>query len=433
MSFNEKKDDGGSVHLQPQKAAFTEPSCVSMKSSSSMFEPLKFRDKTVTSHVQLQHQEAACPEPSCMSMKSDSSMFEPLKFTNESVTPDVRVFPHKAACPEPSCVSLKSNSSMFEPLKFEDEKLSFDFIFAGCNLTVQSCEIVASALQSSNCVLRELDLSNNDLEDSGAKLLSDGLKSPNCHLEMLRLSGCMVTEKGCGFLSSALSSNPSHLRELDLSYNHPGPSGVRLLTDKLHDPKCSLKILNVSHDGHFRITQGLQKYACSLTLDPNTAYCHLILTEENKKVTYVEEQQSYPDLPERFEHQEQVLCQEALTGRCYWEVEGTGRVDTSVTYKGIGRKGGSDCRFGYNDKSWSLYCSKYRYTIWHNNNITDIPVPSPPSNRVGVYVDCPAGTLSFYSVSDRHTLTHLHTFNTTFSESLYAGIRVYPDSSVSLC
>ncbi|ROL54797.1 NLR family CARD domain-containing protein 3 [Anabarilius grahami] len=109
-----------------------------------------------------------------------------------------------------------------------------------CNLTTHSCERLSSALQSSNSVLRELDLSNNDLKDSGVKLLSDGLKSPNCQLQILRLSGCMVTEEGCGYLSSALSSNPSHLRELDLSYNHPGDSGVKLLSDKLNHPDYRL-------------------------------------------------------------------------------------------------------------------------------------------------------------------------------------------------
>ncbi|XDV31433.1 hypothetical protein PO909_034118 [Leuciscus waleckii] len=115
-------------------------------------------------------------------------------------------------------------------------------ILADCKVTDQSCEIVASALQSSDSPLRELDLSNNDLQDSGVKLLSAGLKSLNCRLQILRLSGCMVTEEGCSYLSSALSSNPSHLRELDLSYNHPGDSG-KLLSERLKDPNCKLEIL----------------------------------------------------------------------------------------------------------------------------------------------------------------------------------------------
>ncbi|XP_062320478.1 stonustoxin subunit beta-like, partial [Osmerus eperlanus] len=170
-----------------------------------------------------------------------------------------------------------------------------------------------------------------------------------------------------------------------------------------------------------------------LTLDPNTAHRKLSLSQEKRKVTCREEEQPYPDHPKRFENCAQVLCREGLSGRCYWEAEWSGgRVHIAVTYKGISRRGeGDDCRLGWNDKSWSLFCSDNRYSAWHNNKSTDIPVPPSRSHRVGVYLDWPAGTLSFYTVSS-DTLTYLHTFHSTFTEPLYPGFRVWSDSSVSL-
>ncbi|XP_066532299.1 NLR family CARD domain-containing protein 3-like isoform X2 [Hoplias malabaricus] len=113
-----------------------------------------------------------------------------------------------------------------------------------CNLGNKACEILGSVLQSVNSSLKKLDLSNNDLQDSGVELLCAGLKSSLCKLEILRLSGCMITDEGCSLLATALKSAPSHLRELDLSYNHPGESGVKLLSDLLQDPHCALKKLH---------------------------------------------------------------------------------------------------------------------------------------------------------------------------------------------
>uniref|UniRef100_A0A8C7JHE5 NACHT, LRR and PYD domains-containing protein 12-like n=1 Tax=Oncorhynchus kisutch TaxID=8019 RepID=A0A8C7JHE5_ONCKI len=304
---------------------------------------------------------------------------------------------------------------------------------SGCLVTEEGCVSLVSALKSNPSHLRELDLSNNDLKDSGVELLSAGLGNPHCKLETLRLSGCLVTEEGCVSLVSALRSNPSHLRELDLSYNHPGDSGVRLLSTRLEDPHCRLEKLNVDHGGEYAMKPGLRKYVCDLTLDPNTVNRLLSLSEENRKVTCGRKKQPYPDHPERFEVCRQVLCRERLTGRCYWEVEWSGGWPViGVTYKGINRSGGGkDCGLGWNDKSWSLFCSDNSYTARHNCNTTLIDVPPSSSHRVGVYLDWPAGTLSFYRVSS-DTLTHLNTFYTTFTEPLYPGFWVYDDSSVSL-
>ncbi|XP_073803486.1 NACHT, LRR and PYD domains-containing protein 3 [Danio rerio] len=291
-----------------------------------------------------------------------------------------------------------------------------------CNLTVWSCESLSSALQSSNCVLRELDLSNNDLQDSGVKLLSDGLKSQHCKLETLRLSGCMVTEEGCGFLSSALTSNPSHLRELDLSYNHPGDSGVKLLSEQLEDPNYTLDKLNLDHGGHTRITAGPRKYVCFLTLDPNTAHTQLKLSEENREVKRVLENQPYPDHPDRFDDYPQVLCREGVCGRCCWEIDWSGDVGVciSVSYKSIRRKrGGDECWFGRNAQSWSLICSFSSFTFRHNNTRTVLPVELL-SRRIGVFVDHSAGTLIFYNIYG-DTMSLIHSVQTTFTEPLCPG------------
>uniref|UniRef100_A0AAQ4PFM3 B30.2/SPRY domain-containing protein n=1 Tax=Gasterosteus aculeatus aculeatus TaxID=481459 RepID=A0AAQ4PFM3_GASAC len=319
-------------------------------------------------------------------------------------------------------------------------KASNKALLSDCNLSERSCEALPSALSSNPSHLRELDLSNNDLRDSGVKLLCAGLENPRCDLETLRLSGCLITEEGCSSSASALSSNPSHLRELDLSHNHPGDSGVKLLSAALEDPQWRLETLRVEPDGVRWLTPGLRKYSCELTIDTNTVNKYLKLSDNNRKVTRVIEDQSYPDHPDRFDNCPQLLCRTGLTGRCYWEVEWRGNVNVSVSYRGIRRKGISDCWFGYNDQSWSLSCSDEGYSVRHNNTVTRITSSSSsssPSGRVAVYVDCPAGSLSFYRVSS-DTLIHLHTFSTTFTEPLYPGFGFgfgfwSSGSSVSLC
>ncbi|XP_026005712.1 caspase-1-like [Astatotilapia calliptera] len=182
----------------------------------------------------------------------------------------------------------------------------------------------------------------------------------------------------------------------------------------------------VEPDGVRRVSSDLKKYSYQLTIDPNTVYKWIQLSDSNREVMRLNAQQPYPDHPERFDRP-QLLCTDGLTGPCYWEVEWSGYVSIAVSYKGIKRRGHSDdCLFGLNSQSWSLDCS-YSYSVLHNNTETFIP-KDVVSNRVAVYVGHPAGTLSFYNIF-LDSLIHLHTFNTTFTEPLYPGFGVWSHNS----
>ncbi|XP_037311275.2 neoverrucotoxin subunit alpha-like isoform X2 [Pungitius pungitius] len=175
-------------------------------------------------------------------------------------------------------------------------------------------------------------------------------------------------------------------------------------------------------------------YACDLTLDPNTLNNYLVLSDGNKKVTSGSTWHQYPDNPERFDKYTQVLCREGLSGRHYWEVELDNdtvlkRIYVAVAYTTINRKGkGHNSEFGNDMLSWAFgqggTSMLPRLRAWHNGKVWESRLPSGGCSTLGVYLDWPAGTLSFYKVSS-NTVTHLYTFHTTFTEPLYPGFWVH--------
>ncbi|XDV32750.1 hypothetical protein PO909_003484, partial [Leuciscus waleckii] len=240
----------------------------------------------------------------------------------------------------------------------------------------------------------------------------------------------LITDDQVQFLKSCQSvcvlstfeDVPSFTQHTHLSFKDISISAFKeVLEDVCHQQtaRISREVSNVhvAQTPEPKTPNTFWQYSCQLQLDPNTANKQLKLSEENRKVSYSDKVQQYPDHPERFDGYLNVLCREGLCGRCYWEVECSGNVwAVAVCYKGIGRKGNiDDCRLGFNKISWRL--GYYLQDFYFIHDKAKVSIPAVCSSGIGVFLDHRAGTLSFYSVSD--TMTLLHRVQTTFTEPLY--------------
>uniref|UniRef100_A0A673Z1E3 E3 ubiquitin-protein ligase TRIM16-like n=1 Tax=Salmo trutta TaxID=8032 RepID=A0A673Z1E3_SALTR len=245
---------------------------------------------------------------------------------------------------------------------------------------------------------------NHDISFEDVKKSVSGLKSKVeniCSVEIAKISVKMTK------VHIVRPSEPRCLPSFDTTQSRQSVGG---LASHWNDTTCQ------KTRPEPKTREEFLEYSCQLTLDPNTAHKMLCLSEGNRKVTQSNNNQLYPDHPDRFTNGCQVLCREGLSGACYWEVEWTGvEVYIAVSYKGINRRAWD--WFGSSNQAWCLECGAFDCSFWYNGKRTALSVPI--STRVGVYLDHRAGTLSFYSVSD--TMTLLHRVQTPFTEPLYPG------------
>ncbi|KAI5094250.1 NACHT, LRR and PYD domains-containing protein 12 isoform X1 [Silurus meridionalis] len=233
-------------------------------------------------YTEIQGERSNYPVPSCISMKSDESLKLPLLFKNEDSSLRHRLHGCDVSNGGLAALAsaLRTNPSHLRELNLSQNNVGDSGVtcissvlenplcklgtlrLCNCGVSVEGCAALTSAL-SSNLSLTELDMSNNNVGDSGVKVLSVVLENPHSSLAKLRLGKCGVTDGGCAALSSALRSNPSHLRELSLSRNHVGDPGVQCLSAVLENPRCKLEklwlcICGVSDEGCAALTSALR-------------------------------------------------------------------------------------------------------------------------------------------------------------------------------
>ncbi|XP_023817919.1 NLR family CARD domain-containing protein 3-like [Oryzias latipes] len=228
-------------------------------------------------------------------------------------------------------------------------------------LSVRSCAALSSVLSSQSSRLRVLDLSHNNLQDSGVKLLSAGLESPDCKLETLRLERCSLSEISCEVLVSALKKNPSNLTELDLSWiRNLQDSGVLHLCGFLESPDCRLQTLRLKFCS-------LSKTSCAAlvsVLKSNPPHLtELDLRDNDLQSSDVQQLQDLVESPNsklqtlrwrgwfscsswrsREEQRQQLVCRDVVIGRCSWEVESRVMEESEEVEMSVRAAAGTDLR-----------------------------------------------------------------------------------------
>ncbi|XP_062294774.1 E3 ubiquitin-protein ligase TRIM21-like [Scomber scombrus] len=169
----------------------------------------------------------------------------------------------------------------------------------------------------------------------------------------------------------------------------------------------------------------VQQYAVDVTLDPDTAYHALILSDDGKQVNCGDVKKKLPDNPKRFSDCCCVLGKQSLSsGRFYFEVQVKGKTEWTlgVARESINRK--RDITLSPQDGFWAILLRNGNEYSACNNHSVRLSLKSRPQ-KVGVFVDYQEGLVSFYDV-DAVALIYSFT-GCSFTEKLYPYFSPYPN------
>ncbi|XP_068105831.1 E3 ubiquitin-protein ligase TRIM39-like [Hyperolius riggenbachi] len=268
------------------------------------------------------------------------------------------------------------------------------------------------------------------LEELEKRVLSDIMRQVQSYDDIIRHLEIKKAE---------LSRKMRHIEELchmtdPLTVLQESDTGDLCDTEDRHDKQLhdggDLDVAGISHTLHtaisnimFGVTGGISVQPADILLDVATAYNWLHISDDRKTASRSHIEQNRPDTPERFQEYPQVLSSRSFSsGRHYWEVDvgGSGWWIVGMCYPSMDRRGGQSL-IGDNNKSWGLCREGNLYAVIHDRKVIQLP-DGIPSDRVRIYLDYEAGQISFYALCD--PIRHLHTYITTFTEPLHAGLYV---------
>uniref|UniRef100_A0A8C6WFZ9 Uncharacterized protein n=1 Tax=Neogobius melanostomus TaxID=47308 RepID=A0A8C6WFZ9_9GOBI len=160
----------------------------------------------------------------------------------------------------------------------------------------------------------------------------------------------------------------------------------------------------VASESNKKELRRVQTFAVDVTLDPDTVYPRLVLSEDLKQVHHTDVRKKLPDSPQRFDYCAMVLGKQSFSsGRFYFEVQVKGKTewDLGVAQESVNRKG--EITATPKNGFWTIVLrDKDKYKAFAGPSV--LLSPLRPPQKVGVFVDYGAGLVSFYDVDSADLL-----------------------------